>query len=58
MYKIMAINSLVSAFGMSIMSLDGVKFGDLQAAIESIFISMLFFLVEYSRFSIDLFFPY
>mmetsp|Transcript_53184 Transcript_53184/g.121531 ORF Transcript_53184/g.121531 Transcript_53184/m.121531 type:complete len:591 (-) Transcript_53184:302-2074(-) len=49
MYKIMALNSLASAFAMSVLSLDGVKLGDGQTAIESVFISMFFFLVSRSQ---------
>lgn len=48
MYKIMALNSLISAFAMSILTLDGVKLGDGQTALESILISVCFFLVSKS----------
>lgn len=46
MYKIMGLNSVLSAFAMSTLTLDGVKFGDGQATIESIYISACFFLVS------------
>eukprot|EP00928_Gymnodinium_smaydae_P022642 TRINITY_DN18954_c0_g1_i3.p1 TRINITY_DN18954_c0_g1~~TRINITY_DN18954_c0_g1_i3.p1 ORF type:complete len:1034 (+),score=247.42 TRINITY_DN18954_c0_g1_i3:655-3756(+) len=46
MYKIMGLNSVLSAFAMSALTLDGVKFGDGQTAIESIFISGCFFMVS------------
>mmetsp|Transcript_25186 Transcript_25186/g.64426 ORF Transcript_25186/g.64426 Transcript_25186/m.64426 type:complete len:951 (-) Transcript_25186:75-2927(-) len=49
MYKIMALNSLASAFAMSVLSLDGVKLGDGQTAMESVFISTFFFLVSRSQ---------
>jgi len=46
MYKIMALNSLMSALSMSVLACDGVKLGDGQTAIESVAISFCFFLVS------------
>jgi len=48
MYKIMGLNSVMSAFAMSALTLDGVKLGDGQTAVESLFTSMCFFLVSRS----------
>merc|ERR1712137_1209595 len=48
MYKIMGLNSMMSAFAMSVLTLDGVKLGDGQTAVESIFTSACFFLVSRS----------
>merc|ERR1712093_557404 len=48
MYKIMGLNSVMSAFAMSVLTLDGVKLGDGQAAAESLFTSLCFFLVSRS----------
>lgn len=45
MYKIMGLNSIMSALAMSALTLDGVKLGDGQAAFESLFTSLCFFLV-------------
>merc|ERR1712048_362393 len=49
MYKIMGLNSIMSAFAMSVLTLDGVKLGDTQTAVESLFTSMCFFLVSRSQ---------
>jgi len=49
MYKIMGLNSIMSAFAMSALTLDGVKLGDGQTAVESVFVSACFFLVSRSR---------
>merc|ERR1712100_827292 len=49
MYKIMGLNSVMSAFAMSVLTLDGVKLGDGQTAAESLFTSMCFFLVSRSK---------
>merc|ERR1719440_411347 len=49
MYKIMGLNSVMSAFAMSVLTLDGVKLGDGQTAAESLFTSMCFFLVSRSN---------
>merc|ERR1712151_507728 len=48
MYKIMGLNSVMSAFCMSVLTLDGVKIGDGQQAVETLFTSMCFFLVSRS----------
>eukprot|EP00927_Polykrikos_kofoidii_P045766 TRINITY_DN39872_c0_g1_i1.p1 TRINITY_DN39872_c0_g1~~TRINITY_DN39872_c0_g1_i1.p1 ORF type:complete len:1276 (+),score=203.55 TRINITY_DN39872_c0_g1_i1:410-3829(+) len=48
MYKIMGINSVLSAFAMSALTLDGVKLGDGQTAVESLFITSCFFLISRS----------
>jgi len=48
MYKIMGLNSMMSAFAMSVLTLDGVKLGDGQTAVESLFTSACFFLVSRS----------
>eukprot|EP00439_Symbiodinium_sp_Y106_P008883 s4423_g1.t1 len=45
---IMGLNSILSAFAMSALTLDGVKLGDGQTAMESLFTSMCFFLVSRS----------
>jgi len=54
MYKIMGLNSVVSAFAMSVLTLDGVKLGDGQTAMESLFGSVLFFMVSRSTPAKDL----
>jgi len=48
MYKILGLNSVMSAFAFSALTLDGVKLGDLQTSIESLFTSMCFFIVSRS----------
>ncbi|OII76850.1 cation-transporting P-type ATPase [Cryptosporidium andersoni] len=45
MYKLMGLNSIISAFALSVLAYDGVKFGDFQTTVESIIMSSLFFLV-------------
>jgi len=54
MYKIMGLNSVLSAFAMSVLTLDGVKLGDGQTAMESLFTSMCFFMVSRSAPAKDL----
>ena len=46
MYRILALNCLFSAYNLSVMYLDGIKFGDTQATISAICISAFFFLVS------------
>lgn len=46
MYRILALNCLFSAYNLSVMYLDGIKFGDTQATISAICISAFFFFVS------------
>ncbi len=48
MYKILSLNSLVSAYSLSALYLDGVKMGDYQATILGFGISILFMLLTFS----------
>ncbi|CAG9322754.1 ATP13A1 [Blepharisma stoltei] len=48
MYKILALNCLMSAFSLSVLYLDGIKYGDTQATIGAICISVFFFFVSRS----------
>jgi len=47
-YKILAVNSLITAFCLSVLTIRGVKLGDTQTAIEALFLSVLSFM--FSRF--------
>ncbi|EEQ99355.1 cation-transporting ATPase 13a1, putative [Perkinsus marinus ATCC 50983] len=42
MYKILALNSLLGAFSLSVLTLHGAKFGDFQSAVEGIAVSLIF----------------
>ncbi|KAF4660619.1 Cation-transporting atpase [Perkinsus chesapeaki] len=42
MYKILALNSLIGAFSLSVLTLHGAKFGDFQSATEAIAVSLIF----------------
>ena len=46
MYKILAVNSLITAFCLSILTIRGVKLGDTQTVVEALFMSVLSFLVS------------
>ena len=46
MYRILALNCLFSAYNLSVMYLDGIKFGDAQATVSAICISAFFFFVS------------
>jgi cation-transporting ATPase 13A1 len=48
MYKILSLNSLVSAYTMSALYLDGVKMGDSQATCMGMAISVLFLMLSFS----------
>eukprot|EP01069_Polyplicarium_translucidae_P002763 Polyplicarium_translucidae@DN2124_c0_g1_i3.p1 len=43
MYKLLAVNSLITAFAISVLAVDGVKLGDRQTAAESMYVTILFF---------------
>lgn len=49
MYKILALNCLMSAFSLSVLYLDGIKYGDTQATIAAICISVFFFFVSRAK---------
>ena len=40
-YRVLAVNSLVGAFCLSVLTLNGVKLGDFQTAVESLFVSTI-----------------
>ncbi len=49
MYKILAMGSLISAYSMSAMYLDGVKSSDFQATIVGMGMGVLFMLISLSK---------
>lgn len=49
MYKILAMNSILSAYSMSAMYLDGVKISDFQATVQGIGMGILFMLISLSK---------
>lgn len=46
MYRILALNCLFSAYNLSVMYLDGIKFGDTQATVSALAISAVFLCVS------------
>lgn len=49
MYKILALNCLISAYSLSVLYLDGIKFGDSQMIISGIAVAMAFLFVSRSQ---------
>ncbi|BFZ56422.1 putative cation-transporting ATPase 1 [Savitreella phatthalungensis] len=49
MYKILALNCLISAYSLSVLYLDGIKFGDGQVTISGMLMSVCFYCVSRGR---------
>eukprot|EP01080_Neovahlkampfia_damariscottae_P004151 gene4151-7461_t len=49
MYKILAINSLISAYSLSVQYMEGIKFGDLQMMYSGLFIAIIFLFISRSE---------
>ena len=49
MYKILSLNSLISAYTMSALYLDGVKMGDYQATFLGLGVSVLFMMLSFAK---------
>jgi cation-transporting ATPase 13A1 len=49
MYKILSLNSLISAYTMSALYLDGVKMGDYQATAMGMGVSFLFIFLSFTQ---------
>ena len=51
MYKILALNCLISAYALSVQYLDGIKYGDYQVTITGMLMSVCFLCISRAKVS-------
>lgn len=54
MYKLMSLNSVITAFALSVLTLDGVKLGDLQTTLENLLCTFLTLMISKAKPSVEM----